>query len=105
MRVKGHMQNANGSGICSTEGSRGPQPQNFFLKNSRYFCWIVYEDWDDRGVLVAIDDETHLIQPFPKVPAIVQQLLDPFLPCANNTHSKLKMKFPFGFVGEKHSFY
>ncbi len=50
------------------------------LRNLRYLGGIVDEDWHDRGVLIAVHDKPHLIQPLAKVPAVVKQLINPLLP-------------------------
>lgn len=51
------------------------------VRYSRYFGRIIDENGHHWGVLVAIDDKAHLVQAPPEIPAVVQQLVNPLLPC------------------------
>lgn len=39
-----------------------------------HFAWHVEQDRNHRWVIIAIDDETHLLQPGPEVPGVLCQL-------------------------------
>lgn len=44
---------------------------------SHHFAWHVEQDGDHRGVIVAINDEAHLLQSGPEVSGVFCQLVDP----------------------------